>query len=120
MNCKCTKLSDAFYLDEGPHGFAKGLKREDTGNWIWLGSCLNCGALWAIDEWDKYQWQVVTRVQEREGWDKVDTTDLRKQLLLKSRGELTDTECIWAECHGKAVAGVVYCLDHLWETGARR
>jgi hypothetical protein len=120
MKCKCAKLPDAFYLDEVPRGFAKGLKREDDGNWIWLVYCPKCGALWAIDKWDKYQEQIVTRVRSQDGWDGVDTTDLRKQLLLKSRGGFTDAECIWAGCHDKAVKGVVYCLDHLWKTGARR
>ena len=119
MKCKCTKLADAFYLDEGLRGFEKSLAREDTGNWIWLGSCLKCGALWAVDEWDKCQHQVATRVISREGWEQTDTIELRKQLLLKSRGGTTDAECIWAGCHGKAVAGVVYCLEHLWKTGAR-
>ena len=120
MRCRCAKLPDAFYLDEGPHGFEKKLTREDTGNWIWLGSCPKCGTLWAIDEWDKYVPQAATRVEDRNNWDGADTTEKRKQLLLKSRGGLTDEECIWAGCHQKAVKEVVYCLDHLWETGARR
>jgi len=120
MKCKCAKLPDAFYLDEGPRGFEKALTRQDTGNWTWLGTCPRCGALWAVDEHDKYQHQAVTRVTSREGCDATDTTELRKQLLLESRGGTTDAECIWVGCHGKAVAGVVYCLEHLWETGARR
>jgi len=120
MKCQCSDLPDAFYLDEGSRGFAEGLKREISGNWIWLGSCPSCGQLWALDEWDKYQDQVVTRVNNRETWNVADTTNLRKQLLLKSRGGLTDTNCIWAGCTAKAVKGVVFCLDHLWNAGTRR
>ncbi len=120
MKCRCVNLSGAFFLDDGPRGFEKFLTRLDTGNWIWLGACPECGALWAVDEWDKYQEQVVTRVRDRDGWEAKDTTDLRKQLLLRSRGGATEAECNWSDCHGKAVKGVVYCLDHLWETGARR
>jgi len=120
MRCRCAGLPDAFYLDEGPHGFGEGLVHEDAGNWIWLGSCPECGTLWAVDEWDKYSWPVVTRVEERGDFGRVDTTPKRKQLLLKSRGGLTDQRCTWAGCHQRAVRGVVYCLDHLWETGARR
>ena len=120
MKCKCSKLPEAFYLREGHREFEKSLKREDTGNWIWLGSCPKCGALWAVDEWDKYQPQVANRVTSREGWDGLDNIEMRKQLLLKSRGGFTDKKCVWAGCHDKAVKGVMYCLDHLWKTGARR
>jgi hypothetical protein len=120
MNCNCTALPDAFYLDEGPDSFAEGLTREERGDWIRLGSCPRCGALWAVDEWERLQDQVVTRVRSREGWAGIDATDARKQLLLESRGGLTDAECAWSGCDGRAVKGVVYCLDHLWETGVRR
>lgn len=120
MKCQCSNLTNAFYLDEGPRGFEKKLRKEDTGNWMRLGSCPFCGQLWAIDEWDKYQEQVVTRVSDRENWNEIDATELRKQLLLKSRGGLTDTNCIWTGCNAKAVKGVVFCLEHLWKTGARR
>lgn len=122
IKCRCAKLPDAFYLDEGPRSFSKKLKEEDFGNWMWLGSCPKCGTLWAIDEdeCDKYQVQIVTRVKSRENWKEEDTVRLRKQLLLESRGGLTEKECICAGCHKKTVQGVVYCIDHLWETGARR
>lgn len=120
MRCRCANLPDAFYLDEGPRGFAESLTREDVGNWSWLGACPKCGALWAVDERDKYQEQIVTRVRDRTEWNEEDTTDVRKQLLLRSRGGVGETECIWAECHDKAVTGVAYCLNHLWKTGARR
>ena len=86
MKCQCTKLPDAFYLDEGPHKFADSLTREDLCAWLWLGVCPKCGAMWSVDEWDKYQEKVVIRVYSREEWNGTDTTDLRKQLLLNSRG----------------------------------
>lgn len=120
MKCKCSKLPDVFYLEEGPKTFEKGLHQKDMANWMRLYSCPHCGTMWAIDEWDKYQIQVVSRVINKGSWADQDTIQQRKQLLLKSRGGLTDAECIWVGCHEKQVKGVVYCLDHLWETGARK
>lgn len=29
-------------------------------------------------------------------------------------------ECAWMDCRGVRVRGVAYCLDHLWESCARR
>ena len=120
MKCQCSELPDVFYLEEGSKGFEEGLQQEDIANWMRLYSCPHCGAMWAVDEWDKYQIQVVHRVSERENWMSQDTTQQRKQLLLKSRGGLSDSECQWAGCHEKQVKGVAYCLEHLWKTGARK
>ncbi len=82
--------------------------------------CSECGGLWAIDEWDKYQWQVAFRVGADEGWIGVDREPQRKQLLLESRGGATAERCIWVGCQNPRVIGVVYCVDHLYATGARK
>jgi hypothetical protein len=120
MKCQCQSLADVFYIEDAPEGFEKNLIKKETGNWVWLGACPQCSNLWKIDAWDKYQQQFVERVQDEDNWERQDTTEQRKQLLLKSRGGLTEEECIWAGCHQKRVEGVAYCLDHLWDTGARK
>lgn len=120
MKCKCSNLPDAFYINEAPWRFEKSLHKEDTQNWMHLYSCPKCGTLWTIDEWDKYQDQVVARVKDRANWATDQAIAARKRLLLESRGGTTDETCMWAGCHGKKVKGVAYCLEHLWDTGARR
>ena len=120
MNCKCQKLGDVFYLDQAPRGFEKKLKEVDAKDWMRLYECPYCGQLWAIDEWDKYSWQVVSKVADKNGWANDQREKERKELLLSERGGTTQQECIWAGCSGKTVKGVVYCLEHLWQTGARR
>src|ERR1700757_2264858 len=106
MACKCNQFPDAFYLDEGPRNFLAGMRQLDVADWMRLYECSSCGSLWAVDEWDKYTHQVVNRVVEREGWNKLDTTPRRKGLLLASLGGVTDEKCIWAGCAGKRVKGV--------------
>jgi hypothetical protein len=64
--------------------------------------------------------QVVNRVTDQSSWSSELRIDERKQLLLQSRGGTTDETCIWSGCGGKRVKGVAYCLEHLWNTGARR
>jgi hypothetical protein len=120
MRCQCSNVADALYLEEAPKGFRDTLVQQDMQNWMRLFQCSQCGALWAIDEWDKYQWQVAFRVQVREAWASVDREPQRKQLLLRSRGGITAEPCIWASCQNRRVNGVVYCVDHLYATGARK
>lgn len=120
MKCKCYSLSEVFYIDQGPNGFEKNLKQLDVENWMRLYQCPECGQLWAIDEWDKYSWQVVSKVTEIEGWADDQREKERKNLLLTERGGTTEEKCVWAGCNARAVKGVAYCLEHLWNTGARR
>jgi hypothetical protein len=120
MKCKCIELPEVFYLEEGPKKFEKNLHQEGAENWKRLYSCPSCGMLWAIDEWDKYTWQVVSRVNDKNNWSTEERTEERKQLLLNSRGGTTEEECMWSNCKGKRVKNVAYCIDHLWNTGARK
>lgn len=120
MKCKCSKLPDYFYLENAPWHFEKNLNIEDYKDWMKLGSCHKCGQLWAVDEWDKYSHQMVSKISSRQGWEKGESIELRKQLLLKNRGGVTEQACILAGCGKKAVKDVVYCIDHLYETGATK
>jgi len=81
--------------------------------------CSRCQQLWSVDEWDKYQTQFAVRIPQREGWREFDTTPFRQQYLVQSHGGLTDEKCIWQSCKQRRVRGVVYCADHLYQTGAR-
>ena len=122
MSCQCAKLPDAFYLDTAPTGFAESLKAKHHfagEDWKRLCVCKVCDASWALDEWDKGHDQVASRVKDPSKWN-VESEDMRKHLLLESRGGLTDERCVWQDCQGNQVKGVAYCLDHLYATGARR
>lgn len=120
MRCQCSKAADAFYLEEAPKGFKDSLVQQDMKNWMRLVRCSECGASWAIDELDKYQWQAAFRVRTGEDWAGVGREPQRKQLLLNSRGGTTAERCIWAGCPNDRVTGVAYCVDHLYATGARK
>lgn len=119
MSCSCTSQASSFYLDEAPMGFKDQLELIRIGDWIRLERCSNCGTLWSVDVWDKLQSQVVIKLESEDDFEQ-DSTDIRKNLLLKSRGGTSDDECIWAGCKNKAIKEVAYCLEHLWKTGARR
>lgn len=120
MNCICFRLSEIFYLSEGPDGFEESLAHIDTRDWVRLYECPVCGADWLIDAWDKYRVRFVYRLEHRDKWPTTIPAEKEKELLLASRGGTTDEECVWINCSKKRVQGVVYCLDHLYETGARK
>jgi hypothetical protein len=118
MSCRCVDLPDLFKLEDHP-GFIESTIRIATGNWVHLHKCANCGQLWRVDESDKYQVQFVVRISSSADWEQFDAVPLQKLFLLQSRGGLSNEQCIWRGCQGKCVKGVVYCVEHLYQTGAR-
>ncbi len=119
MKCECASLPEIFYLSEGPEGFEGSLKLLDGKDWVNLYECPECGTLWAIDAWDKYRVRFAMRLGSREAWPTIIPVEEQKELLLASRGGTTDEMCIWEDCGKHRVKGVVYCIDHLYEAGAR-
>jgi hypothetical protein len=120
MICACATLDDCFFLESAPKGFEKNLKQLEMADWKRLYGCPVCDALWAIDEWDKFYDQVVSRVTDRARWSKDESEENRKDLLWKSRGGEEGGTCICAGCDKRRIKGVVYWIDHLYETGARK
>jgi|SRR5215475_4938836 len=120
-SCDCDRLPNTFFLDEAPDGWLGRLVEDATGNWKTLRHCDDCQRLFSVDVWDKYQHQVVASIDDRAHWEsEADSVDRRKALLLRARGGTGDGECAWVGCHGTRVRGVAYCVDHLWNSGARR
>jgi hypothetical protein len=118
MPCRCSQLPEIVRLDDYP-SIAKDSDELESGGWLRLVRCRSCGQLWSLDEWDKYQTQFAIKISQRDGWRQFDTTPLRREFLIRARGGLTDEICIRTGCSGRRVRGVVYCADHLYETGAR-
>ena len=119
-SCGCDNLPDIFFLDTVSDYWLGGLQAKSTGNWKKLYRCPECGHQFSVDVWDKYHHQVVVRIADSGRWEQeADSEDLRKALLLKSRGVVEEEPCVWAGCEKRRIRGVVYCLDHLWNTGAR-
>jgi hypothetical protein len=119
--CICARLPGTFYLDEAPAGWIEGLVEEAVGDWMSLHRCVECHRKYSIDAWDKLQFQVVARIDDLGRWEEEARGVTRRQnLLLRARGGHDAGTCAWVGCRGPSVRGVVYCLQHLWETGAQR
>ncbi len=110
------------YFDELPNAIKKRLVEVDYYSEEWMNIFKNkeTGQLWAIDIYDKYQPQIAVKIDSLEQLKNINFKDIRKNLLFKSRGGCDESTCIMKGCNKKRVKGVVYCIDHLYETGARK
>jgi hypothetical protein len=118
--CECNQLSDAIYLELLPSTFYNTLTEQEVGDWVRLFRCSDCEQLWRIDEWDKYQNQIAIKIPTTREWELFDSSAHVKQLILQSRGGETNEICRMARCNRAAVMGVAFCIDHLYDTGARK
>ncbi|SHJ45161.1 hypothetical protein SAMN02745181_2100 [Rubritalea squalenifaciens DSM 18772] len=118
MSCHCTDLPETLYLQQAPHGWHHRLLQKTCGQHASLFQCADCEQYWAIDFPRREEPQVVTRISDPDQWQPAGDAS-RKQLLTHSRGGTTETPCIWAGCGAPTVHQTIYCIDHLYETGAR-
>lgn len=118
MSCTCETLPDTIYLHEAPRGWLHQLKESATGKRVRLYCCPHCSQHWAIDEQCREEPPVATRITNSQNWHGASDT-ARKALLTRARGGTTETPCIWAGCNCPTVKQTIYCIDHLYETGAR-
>ena len=91
----------------------------DVGNWVYLMKCPTCGQLWRVDEWDKYQPQYAVKLPTSENWQAFEAIPLIKKKIVENRGGISEQLCMWRNCNEKQVNGSAFCVDHLYETGAR-
>lgn len=119
LMCNCKEQSELVDITKNHNAFQKNLKEVALGNWVKLMECPECSQLWKVDEWDKYQTLYAVKVPVKEDWENFDSVSLIKQKMVSNRGGLTETECMWAGCNKKQVKGSAYCINHLYETGAR-
>ncbi len=120
-DCRCQTMPKALLVADQPANWVDTLEHVESDNWNILRSCKGCRQLWSVELFDRLQPQVAIRVTERGRWlEEGECVDTRKQLLLQSRGGTQVEPCAWLACSDEPVVGVAYCLNHLWQTGARR
>ena len=117
--CSCNKQQMLVDITSSHSSFKANLNEVEVGNWVMLMECLECNQLWKVDEWDKYQTLYAVKIQKRNGWEEFDSKSMIKEKMILNRGGLVDTKCMWAGCTKKQVVKSAYCIDHLYETGAR-
>ncbi|WP_182164237.1 metal-binding protein [Rugamonas brunnea] len=99
--------------------FVAGMRCVDTGDWIKLLQCPECGQLWRVDAWDKYQTLYASKLSTPEGWKLTDMVSLIKKRMVENHGGADTSPCLAKGCKHFALKGRAYCVDHFYETGAR-
>jgi hypothetical protein len=119
MRCSCDGKRDLVEIGHCYAEFVAGLHCLEIGNWVKLLQCLECGQFWRTDEWDKYQAQYALKLSSPTDWESVDMASLIKGRMIENHGGLDSPVCLAKDCQAHALKGRAYCIDHLYDTGAR-
>ena len=121
MKCHCKELSQLIDVENASTDFENRLTELESGNWVRLMQCPHCNQLWRVNVWDKYQVQFAFKIEDIEGWEEFDGLEFQKKFLLESRGGTESSgECAMQNCVDLPVKNVAFCVEHLYETGARK
>ena len=118
--CQCKQLQPLVDLENVGKEWMADFTEIEVGNWVHLQRCPVCGQLWRVDAWDKYQPQYAVKLSTSDGWQAFDATPLLKRQMIENRGGVSNERCMWRNCEAKQVKGSAFCVEHLYETGARR
>ncbi|MBG21926.1 MAG: metal-binding protein [Idiomarinaceae bacterium] len=117
--CQCKESPELVDLSKEGKELVAEFSELDVGNWVYLMKCPTCGQLWRVDEWDKYQPQYAVKLPTSENWQAFEAIPLIKKKMVENRGGISEQLCMWRNCNEKQVNGSAFCVDHLYETGAR-
>jgi hypothetical protein len=118
LHCDCGNQPSVRQVNGPIAMLFPGCVQVDAHGWKALLKCRSCGQLWTVDEWDKYQLQLVVKIAHAADWKTSDEAQ-RKAHLASSRGGTSESNCMWNDCGRKQLKGSAFCVDHLFATGAR-
>src|SRR2546426_7991411 len=98
MRCSCSQQEALVDITNSHSEFTGNLNVIEFGNWVKLMQCPDCGQLWRVEEWDKYQTLYALKVASNVGWEKIDSTRLIKERMVRNRGGLENSKCMWEKC----------------------
>lgn len=111
---------DIYYADKEILDLLKSdFEHVDDKGWHELYQQKSDKSYWRLDKWDKYQQQFFVRLDSTENWTEFNDTQLRIELLLRTRG-VSDEKCVWKNCQKLALNGLAYCEVHAYEFGTRK
>jgi len=117
--CPCVTLPFAWEIHEVPRRFMRSLREIDRTGWFRLHRCPRCGVLWCVEGPVYKDIQFAVRVDDAEDFERAAEARL-KLYLLESRGGLDPGACSFQGCSLPRVRDMMLCVDHLFESGARR
>lgn len=119
FECYCDTYEDIININEHYDDFCVAWTLIDEGARYNLHQCPHCMQLYRIDKQGFSNVCYALKLDSDKNWHDFDDSEMIKEQMLRSREGLSDRDCKKTECCDKAINGSVYCLEHLYQSGAR-
>lgn len=118
-DCPCDGLAELENISEWHAEFCQPYRQLETGEKTQLWQCPECKQLWRVDRQGLNHVSYALKLAQCEGWQDYDASALIKAQIWQNRGGHGDQPCRKNGCREPVVNGSVYCLEHLYRSGAR-
>lgn len=119
FECYCDTYADLININEHYDDFCEAWTLVDSGARYNLHQCPHCMQLYRIDKQGFSNICYALKLDNDHDWHDFDDSEIIKAQMLQSREGVSDRDCKRDNCSDKAVNGSVYCLEHLYQSGAR-
>lgn len=119
FNCQCEAAGALVNITEWHSEFCQRLQVVEKTPRLELHQCATCMQFWRIDVEGLRNVAYAIQLETDAHWQQYDDSGLVKAHMLKNRGGFADRVCRLDACQDHAINGSAYCLDHLYQSGAR-
>lgn len=119
MQCQCDQAPDLLNISDWHGEFCQSKVASGESDKHQLFDCSSCSQLWLVDKKDLRNIAYAYKIDEQKDWQHFDTAHLVKAQMLKNREGYSEEPCKLSDCIDNAINGSRYCVDHLYQSGAR-
>lgn len=117
--CQCEKWPDILNISDWRDLFIENKQAIDNTPLFQLCQCIHCDQHWLLDQEGLRNVAYAYKCNNTNNWQQFDNSTLVKQQMLRNREGHSDELCGREHCQALAVNGSRYCLEHLYQSGAR-
>jgi len=119
FDCECDNHLPIVNLNEDREEFCGALTFIEKAPRFSLYLCPTCQQYWRVDHEGLCNVAYAFKLESDKDWQAFDESDIIKANMLRSRGGFADRICKQANCNDHVINGSTYCLEHLYQSGAR-
>ena len=117
--CQCQQWPEIINISDWRDLFIENQQAVDSNARFELRQCIHCDQHWLLDQEGLRNVAYAYKLESAKNWQQFDNSTLVKQQMLRNREGHSDETCGRESCQEPAVNGSRYCLEHLYQSGAR-
>lgn len=119
FDCQCEEAGSLVNITEWHKEFCQRYTLVESAPRHLLYQCPTCMQFWRVDVEGLRNVAYGVALDSDKHWQDYDDSVLIKAHMLKTRGGFAERICRREQCEEQVINGSAYCLEHLYQSGAR-